>query len=278
MSRLCVVLIVLLGACARPLSDEAADDLSALAGSAASMVGAPAEIQAELGREAAENRALCRYLSTGAVDLGAPPARPAVSALAREQAAAGRALDAYVAALVEASRGESLQGLRDAQARFGGAVSTFASAAGSGTAGGLAAAGLEVAQQRGEARRQREIREIMRQAIDPLFLLEALLKRDVGAVAAQTDRAVAAWEREARCLLRASRSRAEAPEVFEDLTRRRQEIGRQVAAVRTAPEAVETLRVAHILAVTEPDGFRQSIATVVEVLSEMDALRGIAAN
>ena len=35
----------------------------------------------------------------------------------------------------------------------------------------------------------------------------------------------AAWDREARCLLRVSRSRAEAPEVFEALTRRRQEIG-----------------------------------------------------
>ena len=51
-----------------------------------------------------------------------------------------------------------------------------------------------------------------------------------------------------------------------------------IGSMTTSTSKVETLRVAHILAVTEPDGFRQSIATVVEVLSEMDALRGIAAN
>ena len=261
-----------LSACTPPLSEETANEFSTLSASAASVVGAPAAIQTSVGREAAEYRDLCRYLAAGQFDLGNRSKPVPASALAKEQAKAGTALKSYVEALVEASRGGSIQALEAAQAGFVEEFQSFSGALGGERTAGIAGPAFALIESAGESRRQRRILGIMESALDPLFTLENLLERDASQVTRETERVVASWDREANCVVRASRGKSNARETFEELTERREEIARELAVIKNAPSAVKGLRVAHLTALRTPESFEASIQTFVATLEQLDAL------
>jgi len=274
-SRKCALLALLLfvSACAQPLSQETTDELDALATSAASVVGLPAELQTAALTEARRNQALCRYLSGGGYQLGVDIAPVAISNLAAEQSKAGKALKSYVTALIDATRGASLADLEKAQADFSGAAGSFFEAAGfSSGSGELFDAALSLASRVGESQRQKRIRTIMREAIDPLFILEALLRRDAARTISETESAVSKWSSSARCVLTNSSRSSNAIEIFDTYNERSTVFQRQLKSVRGAPDAVEKLRVSHILAVTNPESFESAIQEAVEVLQDLDAL------
>ena len=88
--------------------------------------------------------------------------------------------DGNVRALVEAARGKSLAELEKARPGVGTSLGAFAAAAGmESNVAGVATKVNELADRVGENRRQQRIREIMADAIDPLFLLQSLLAKDV---------------------------------------------------------------------------------------------------
>ena len=267
------LLVVGLAACAKPLPEDTTDEFTKLATSAASITGVPAELQSVALTGAAENQRLCQYLSGKTIKLGAPAKPPKPSELALKQAAAGKALKSYVQALTDATSGKSLQKLTEAQAGLTTAVTEFSTIAfGETQVGPVSEAAFALVSRVGEARRQERIREVMRDAIDPLFILEALLKRDVGEVTKQSEQAVAKWDTQAKCVLSNSRKLDGSIERFKEFDQRSQTLANQMKSIKRGPDAVKALRKAHILAVTEPTNFEEAIKDAVAVLKDFEAL------
>ena len=267
-----LAICALVAGCTPPLSQDTADEFSSLATAAASFVGAPAELQKAALTDAGKNRRMCSYLSGGSYDLGANASITRVSRLALQQAGAGRQLKTYVESLVEASRGGSVEKLEEAKSGFAGGLSELLTAAGVSEA---AAAGplVELVVKAGEGRRQARIREIMKDAIEPLFILRDLLNQDVTQVASETEAAVRKWDASAKCVLRHSRRGADPIGTFEAYDTRRSEYEKLLAAVSNAPKAVENLYIAHLLAVQNPDDFQSSIDDIVFVLQQIDGIK-----
>lgn len=262
-----------LSACAKPLEEKTSDEFSRLATSAASLVGKPAETQIIALSEANKNERLCSYLSGNSFTLGVPSSPIRATPLAQQQAVAGAALDRYVKSLISASRGDSITKLTAAENQLKAAVTGFAQEAGNEQSGSIFNSSLTLASRIGEPRRQTMVRSAMRDAIDPLFILEALLKRDAQEVTQETRKAVAAWDKAALCVLQHRRNSSDSSSLFNTFDERRAVLTEQLALIERAPEAVEKLRVAHILAVTEPGSFEAAIAEVVSVLQELEALQ-----
>ena len=262
-----------LGACTQPLSDQTAQEFDALASAAASVAGTPDRLQRELFIETRENRNLCNYLRGLDFQLGLSNASSPVTTLATEQASAGKALTGYIEALVEASRGKSIADLESARTGFTTALGEFATAAGIETRfSDVAGQAFALVERVGESSRQKRIRGIMRDAIDPLFLLEDLLKRDVAQIGVETEQFARRWDNSARCVLTASRRLPDAEERLTSLSTRRTEIDADLQLIRSGPEAVRRLRIAHVLAVTTDEPIEEAFAVFVEILQEVEAL------
>lgn len=263
-----------LTACAQPLTEETAENFGLLASTAASFVGAPAELQWAALSGARENDRLCRYLTGQAYELGASNEKVQISALAAEQEGAGKALKSYVEALVEASRGGSLEALEKAKAGFNeGATSVLTEAKVSGTDVAAVLAGTSLILRAGESRRQARIREIMWDTVDTLAALEIVLRDDLSRVTRETRQAVTSWDRSVTCIMKKSRNKDSAIEIFGTYDGQRREMNKLLAAVENAPAAVQKLRFSHMVAAKEPAAFEEAIQTAAEALAELDAIR-----
>jgi len=272
-SNFILVSLIALGACTQPLSDQVSKEFDGLASAAASVAGTPDRLQRELYRETNENRNLCNYLRGADYSLGVEANRAPVTTLAAQQAAAGRALTSYVKALVDASRGQSLAELEEARAGFGTALSDFATAAGADARiGDASVQAFALLGRVGESSRQMRIREIMREAIDPLFLLEDLLTRDVAQVSEETEEFARRWNSSARCVLTASRRLPDADQRLAELSARQTQIDADLKLIRSGPAAVRNLRIAHVLTVTADKPLEEAFAEFVAILQEVEAL------
>lgn len=260
-------------ACTQPLPDEDAEQFGVAATRATSVVGLPNQAQSRMWRETQENQRLCTHLRGGAIDLDQVDGKPPVTDLARQQAEAGAALSAYAKALADAMNGGSVAELAAAQEQFDTAFGAFATATGT-AANDQAAIGsaFELVRRIGEGDRQRRIRQIMRDAIDPLFLLQDLLEQDVSQVVGETERFLADWDRAAECVLRASRQRSEGPAMLAELTATRAELAGQMRLIRQAPEPVDALKRLHVEVVTDTKSLAEALPELVGLLTIVDEL------
>jgi len=264
-----VVSSIVLG-CSQPIDPSTSDDLEKLANFSSSLVGLPAETQILANSKTSQNLRVCAYLAGNHYKINSDTRSGKATKLAREQSKAGLALQNYVDALVDASRGESVDQLKAAQAGFQAATTDFFSAAKfDDSVGQIANSAVNLALRAGESSRQSRIRRIMREAIDPLFLLEELLKQDQVQTLEETQEAVAQWERSARCVLKYSRQKSNATSIFVEFNKDADLLYSNVERVRIAPGAIKKLRIAHILAVTNPDSFNDAIGEAVQVLEEV---------
>lgn len=260
--------------CTPPLPDTTVDELDQLGTAAVGLIGTPELVQTVALSQAAENENLCKYLSGQPYQLGAPDPVPAVSALAREQGAAGRELQTYMESLIEATRGASVAQLEGAVSDLSGSFAELARASGTLTD---ASSALDVAVDYtgrvGESERQTRIRAIMFGATDTLLNLEALLRRDATQVIGESTTAVQRWERASKCVLRQTRARAGAIAIFDQYDATGAGLARQLNAIQKAPDTVDLLIQAHLEA-TDPDlTFEEGLRGFVDILKEDDDLR-----
>ncbi|ABD56448.1 hypothetical protein Jann_3531 [Jannaschia sp. CCS1] len=261
-------------ACFQPISDDAAGSLAALTEQASSALTAPIALQQASHGEAFNNARLCVYLA-GRSDfgLGQSPGNAEISQLARDQAMVGQALQAYLAALLEASRGGGIAELRAAQEEFATAAGAFAGQLGAPPeTAGLLRPVLALANQIGEARRQSRIRQIMDSMIGPLADLERRMEADVAVAIRETEASLEHWDRAAYCVLATQRSHSASVETFNAYDTRRRAMTRQLAAVAQGPEIIRELTRVHVRVVEEDLPFEDTFDAFVTALENVDAL------
>lgn len=267
-------LTCLVGACTQPIPDDSADALTSLTERASSALTAPLTVLTESHSEAAYNRRLCAYLSGHSnFELVSRPGPANVSQIVRHQATVGMALQSYLTALLEASRGGGIDALQTAQAEFATATGSFAEQVGGPSASGnIVGATVILANQIGESRRQDRVRQIMDVMIGPLADLERGMAQDVAHVVGETEASLTLWDRAARCVLREELRGGARTETFEAFDERRQTMSRQLAAIENGPDIVRELNRMHIRVVEEEEPLADSFDTIVTTLERIDAL------
>lgn len=260
--------------CAQPISDDAAQSLTELTEQASSALTAPMALQQASHSEAFFNTRLCAYLSGHSdYQLGRSSGEADISQAARDQAAVGRALQRYLSALLEASRGAGIAELRAAQEGFVTAADGFLAQVGARPETSEVVEGaITLANQIGEARRQAEIRQIMGDMIQPLADLERRMAADIAVVVRETETSLANWDRAVRCVLAANRPHGASIETFEAYDTRRSALARQLAAVVQGPEIIRELNRAHVRVVEENVPFPEAFDAFVTALERIDAL------
>lgn len=275
-----VVLCLFLVGCEVPLPDETSKELGELSQFAASALGAPAQVQRTAQAQAQENQKLCRYLSGGSFPLGQAPNRIEVSMLASAQEETGQLLLAYLEALNEASRGETIAELTDAREGLITSISAFETqATGETRISPVVEAVGTLISRAGESRRQIRIRSIMDETSDAMDVLSFLVERDVAEAIGETEEAIDVWDRSARCLLRVTRSRPNAIEVLQMLDAQRREFNGQLVVIQRGPQTMIRLAEAHLLASDAEIEFEQALSVVTSIINEtralVDAVEGI---
>jgi len=264
---------ILLVGCAQPISEETAQRLGNVTGFAASALGAPADVQRTAFSEASEYQRLCRYLSGGAIQLGQAQTRVEVSSLAVAQEQTGRLLLAYLEALEDASRGESIAELTQARQGFVASVGELETAVlGSTEISPVVEAVGNLIARAGESQRQARIRGIMDETTDTLEILSALVERDVAEVIQDSEAAIVVWDRSALCLLDAMRSRPGAIELYERLDAQRRAFAAQIVTIQRGPATANSLVDAHLLAGEQTATFEQVLELIISVAEETQAL------
>lgn len=259
--------------CTQPISEETSQQLGNVTRFAASALGAPADVQRTALSQAYEYQRLCRYLSGGSIQLGQAKSRVEVSSLAVAQEQTGQLLLTYLEALEDASRGESMAELMQARQGFVASVGEFETAArGSSEISPVVEALGNLIARAGESQRQARIRGVMDETTDTLEILSALVERDVAEAIQDSEASIVVWDRSARCILSAIRTRPGAIELYERLDAQRREFAAQIVTIQRGPATVNSLVDAHLLAGEETATFEQVLQQVISVAEETNAL------
>ncbi|MFS4437167.1 hypothetical protein ACMA5I_03025 [Paracoccaceae bacterium GXU_MW_L88] len=259
--------------CTQPISEDSSQQLDNVTRFAASALGAPANVQRTALSQASEYQRLCRYLSGAETQLGPVESRVEISSLALAQEQTGELLLAYLEALEDASRGESITELTQARQGFVVSVGEFEAAArGSAEISPVVDALGNLIFRAGESQRQARIRGIMYETTDTLEILSALVERDVAEAIQDSEAAMVVWDRSAGCILSAMRTRPGAIDLYERLDAQRREFATQIVIIKRGPATLNSLVDAHLLAGEETATFEQVLQQVTSVAEETNTL------
>ncbi|WP_143515519.1 hypothetical protein [Pseudooctadecabacter jejudonensis] len=263
--------IVAMTACTQPLTEDQASRLT----NTSQQIGASLSLSATLQQQAHDNayttQNLCRYLA-GQSDYGLGQLAPEldIGQTAKDRLALARKLTAYLEALIEASRGESLNDLETARDDFVAAASrlTPTTAPIEPVLGGS----LRLFGRIAEAQRQREIRSIMDGVADAISTLPVILRGDQAAVLADVEAQIARYEHAARCVLRVQRTDDAAAEAFAQYDTSIRSLRAQTALIAAAPALVARLRTAHIEIADETVSFATGLGQLADVLDDINTI------
>ncbi len=264
-------LLALVSACG--IGQQQLSDFGKTADQTVQVVGTASTVTANLISQNEVTRNACRYLQGSNYTLGAVP-QTKLSPLLSDQRAVVVALGAYADAIAGALDAE-------AQAELDAAGNALATSFGSlgqqldsnaQTAPSLSLL-LNAIVQIEENHRISAVKVEMEKVLPFLNRLKVLLERDQQRALAEMDQQIAAWERHSRCILSASRSRANAEEAFRAADEAKRALLANRIQAERAVQAMDALIDAHFQIVYGDADFEEGLKTLNVFLADLQAIK-----
>lgn len=218
-------------------------------------------------------RNACSYLKGGRYVLASSP-KSELSPLLRNQRAVSAALGLYASALAGALDGEEqaqVDAAGDALNEAVGAVTTQLDS--SAQAGPIGSVFVTAIVEIEKNRRVGKVKRQMETVLPSLIQLSELLAADRARALAEMDRQIAAWDRHTRCVLGASRNKANSEATFRQADAAKRELLAKRKQAESAAEAMDKLIHAHLEIINGDGDFDEGIKTLNKFLTGLQAIK-----
>lgn len=263
--------LALLSACG--IGQQQLSDFGKTADKTVQVVGTASTVTANLISQNEVTRNACRYLQGGNYTLAAAP-QTTLSPLLSDQRAVVAALGAYADAIAGALDAKAQSELDAA----GGALATSLGSLGqqfdtsAQTAPSLSLL-LNAIVQIEENHRISAVKREMEKVLPFLNRLKALLEQDQQRALAEMDHQIAAWEEHSRCVLSASRHRANAEETFRAADKAKRALLANRKQAERAVLAMDALIDSHFQIVYGDADFEEGLKTLNVFLADLQAIK-----
>ncbi|MEJ8561138.1 hypothetical protein QTO30_07805 [Yoonia sp. GPGPB17] len=263
--------LAVLSAC--QISDGELKSFGQTAGETVEVVGLASSVTGDLIAQNVVTQNACRYIKGVSYTLAATPDTQ-LSPLLIDQQNIAIALDAYAKAIAGALDPETQGNIDTASEDLATSIGAFGEQVGAGAQVAPTVALLFNAIARiEETRRVSAVKAEMEKVFPFLLRLRELLAADQARALAEMDEQIAAWDRHTRCVLTATRQRANAEAAFRDADQARRDLISKRKQAARAVLALDALIDAHAAIVFGDGEFEDGLKILDAFVEDLQAIK-----